>query len=83
MTTSLDRHLLDTVTASLDPLHQSAAMHYPGEPSARQPAHTMYGGAHLFRADSAAKLGEKSWRMSSGLPIPDWLPRYINASSKS
>ena len=30
---------------------------YPGEPEERQPVHTVYGGAHLFRADSAPKLG--------------------------
>lgn len=31
---------------------------YPGESGRRQPVHTVYGGAHLFRADSAAKLGK-------------------------
>lgn len=30
---------------------------FPGEPEDRQPVHTVYGGAHLFRADSAQKLG--------------------------
>ena len=30
---------------------------FPGEPEDRQPVHTVYGGAHLFRADSARKLG--------------------------
>ena len=29
----------------------------PGEPEDRQPVHTVYGGAHLFRSDSAQKLG--------------------------
>ncbi len=29
----------------------------PGERVGRQPVHTFYGGAHLFRADTAAKLG--------------------------
>ena len=29
----------------------------PGESGARQPVHTVYGGAHLFRFDSASKLG--------------------------
>jgi citrate lyase beta subunit len=29
----------------------------PGETGDRQPVHTVYGGAHLFRADSAPKLG--------------------------
>jgi citrate lyase beta subunit len=30
---------------------------YPGETGARQPVHTVYGGAHLFAADLAPKLG--------------------------
>lgn len=30
---------------------------YPGEPNDRQPVHTVYGGAHLFRRDSAKRLG--------------------------
>lgn len=31
--------------------------YYPGDSAARQPIHTVYGGAHLFKADSAKKLG--------------------------
>lgn len=31
---------------------------YPGESGRRQPVHTVYGGAHVFRADTAARLGE-------------------------
>ena len=30
---------------------------FPGDPEERQPVHTVYGGAHLFRADTAKKLG--------------------------
>lgn len=33
---------------------------YPGDPAGRQPVHTVYGGAHLFHADSAAALGRKA-----------------------
>jgi citrate lyase beta subunit len=31
---------------------------FPGEGSQRQPVHTVYGGAHLFTANTAPKLGE-------------------------
>ncbi len=31
---------------------------HPGEPERRQPVHTVYGGAHLFKADTARRLGE-------------------------
>ncbi len=35
---------------------------YPGDSGARQPVHTVYGGAHLFSADTAKKLGELAVR---------------------
>jgi citrate lyase beta subunit len=35
---------------------------YPGESDRRQAVHTVYGGAHLFKADSTAKLGEVALR---------------------
>src|SRR5437588_124723 len=35
---------------------------YPGETGRRQPVHTVYGGAHLFRADSASRLGKVAER---------------------
>ncbi len=51
-----------TMTAALfAPLQQATAAFdalYPGESDRRQPAHTVYGGAHLFRANSARKLGQ-------------------------
>jgi citrate lyase beta subunit len=30
---------------------------YPGESGERQPVHTVYGGAHLFKADTAVRIG--------------------------
>ena len=35
---------------------------YPGDRADRQPVHTVYGGAHLFKADIAAKLGAAAQR---------------------
>ncbi len=35
---------------------------YPGDSGARQPVHTVYGGAHLFSSDTARKLGEIALR---------------------
>ena len=34
------------------------ARQYPGDSGARQAVHTVYGGAHLFKAETPAKLGE-------------------------
>src|SRR3989440_7997903 len=36
--------------------------HYPGESNRRQAVHTVYGGAHLFKAESAQKLGAVALR---------------------
>ena len=33
------------------------ARRYPGDPAARQPVHTVYGGAQLFAPETTAKLG--------------------------
>jgi citrate lyase beta subunit len=35
---------------------------YPGDSGARQPVHTVYGGAHLFASDTATKLGQLALR---------------------
>jgi citrate lyase beta subunit len=36
---------------------------YPGESGRRQPVHVVYGGAHLFKADTAARLGATALRV--------------------
>ncbi|CAN5186619.1 aldolase/citrate lyase family protein [soil metagenome] len=33
------------------------AQRYPGESGRRQPVHTVYGGAHIFKSDTAVRLG--------------------------
>ncbi|MEA2561206.1 MAG: hypothetical protein QOH06_2710 [Acidobacteriota bacterium] len=35
---------------------------YPGDSGRRQPVHTVYGGAHLFKADTASRLGTLALR---------------------
>ncbi|MCA1826105.1 MAG: phosphoenolpyruvate kinase [Myxococcales bacterium] len=46
------------IVARLKTSHEAIARHYPGEAGARQPVHTVYGGAHLFKSDTTRKLGE-------------------------
>lgn len=36
---------------------------YPGDSGRRQPVHTVYGGAHLFKADTASRLGALALRV--------------------
>ena len=47
----------DGLRSRLDAAGAELALRYPGESPKRQPVHTVYGGAHLFRSDTAAKLG--------------------------
>jgi citrate lyase beta subunit len=48
---------LRAALARLRTTNARAARDYPGESAARQPVHSFYGGAHLFKADSAARIG--------------------------
>jgi citrate lyase beta subunit len=50
------------VTERLRDANAAFAKKYPGESGRRQPVHTVYGGAHLFRADTARKLGAQALR---------------------
>jgi len=57
---SLAADSLKDVVAPLRRAHEAFASRYPGPRGNRQPVHTVYGGAHLFRADTAKRLGEKA-----------------------
>ena len=60
--TTLPDPTLREIVARLKTSHQTIARHYPGEAGTRQPVHTVYGGAHLFKSDTTKKLGELSLR---------------------
>jgi citrate lyase beta subunit len=55
-TTIPDKSLI-VILDLLDKSNVSVAERFPGDSSARQPVHVVYGGAHLFKADAAQKLG--------------------------
>src|SRR5213594_668520 len=55
--TSLAAGELETVAGRLRAANLAFARRYPGEAASRQPVHTVYGGAQLFRGDAAQKLG--------------------------
>jgi hypothetical protein len=60
MKTTIIAPHLDTLAK---PLHAALApfmRRFPGNAGERQPVHTVYGGAHLFKSDTARKLGEKA-----------------------
>ncbi len=66
----LKEESLKPVLQRLETANAETNARYPGESTERQPVHTVYGGAHLFRADSAAKLGEIA-RQSMKAYAPD------------
>lgn len=48
------------ICARLQSANADLAERYPGDPTGRQPVHTVYGGAHLFRHDVASRLGKRA-----------------------
>src|SRR3954447_11266668 len=55
--TTIPDKSLPAILDSLDKANVGVAEQFPGDSSARQPVHVVYGGAHLFTADAAQKLG--------------------------
>ena len=62
MTISLNETLIRNIDQSLRASNSAFMNIYPGETGRRQPVHTVYGGAHLFRFDSAQRLGQVAER---------------------
>ncbi len=57
MKTSLSDESKKGVVARLEKANQEFASRYPGESGRRQPVHTVYGGAQLFKSDTTRRLG--------------------------
>lgn len=91
MNLTLSDKTISQVTESLRVANLAAMEDYPGETGRRQPVHTVYGGAHLFKSDSAARLGKVAARALAdhapdfvifaralGLPRSDELPDVLD-----
>src|SRR6185436_10939723 len=72
MTKSLTEESLGDLTIKLREANTNFARIYPGETGKRQPVHTVYGGAHLFKSDSASRLGALA-RRSLDQFAPDFI----------
>jgi citrate lyase beta subunit len=72
MTSSLSDASLTELIGPLRQANEEFSRHYPGETGRRQPVHTVYGGAHLFKSDSAPRLGSLA-RRSLDQFAPDFL----------
>src|SRR5216683_5231165 len=55
--TTIPENALVVFLDTLDTANVRVAELFPGDSPQRQPVHTFYGGAHLFKADAANKLG--------------------------
>lgn len=60
--TSLTDASLAELQARLAAANEEIGDRYPGDRPDRQPVHTVYGGAHLFKSTTAGKLGELGLR---------------------
>src|SRR6476619_7870889 len=59
---TLSQEAMASLYEALRPANAATKRLYPGDSGARQPVHTVYGGAHLFTSDTAKKLGELALR---------------------
>jgi hypothetical protein len=73
--------IVDQAKAELDALgkaNRAFMKLYPGDRAARQPVHTVYGGAQLYKAETTRRLGELALRsMQSFARDPDELMRGV------
>jgi len=72
MNPSLSPDSITDLTDRLRTANEEFTSHYPGETGSRQPVHTVYGGAHLFKSDTAVRLGSLA-RRSLDQFAPDFL----------
>jgi citrate lyase beta subunit len=77
----------DTITPVLERLHHSNtdfARMFPGDSAARQPVHTVYGGAQIFKSDTAQKLGRVALdTVKEYAPTPAALARALKLSGSA
>jgi citrate lyase beta subunit len=59
---SLEGDEISQIVAALSDANKRFMERYSGESNRRQAVHTVYGGAHIFKSDSAPKLGEVALR---------------------
>jgi citrate lyase beta subunit len=82
MKTSLDRAFLTEASAALREANTAFARAHPGESPGRQPVHTVYGGAQLFKSDSVPKLGAIALRaLDQYAPRPATLGKALGISA--
>ena len=60
------------ILSQLSVANKSFDSNYPGKSLQRQPVHTIYGGAHLFKAETAQKMGQLALNN-----LADFAPNFV------
>jgi citrate lyase beta subunit len=80
--TTIPDKSLASILDVLDKTNVGVAERFPGDSPARQPVHVVYGGAHLFNADAAQKLGAIALRsLREHAPDPGSLASALGLES--
>jgi citrate lyase beta subunit len=72
MNRSLSPETLIDLAEKLSMAHAEFQNRYPGATGNRQPVHSVYGGAHLFRANTAQRFGELAVRA-----LDEYAPDFV------
>jgi citrate lyase beta subunit len=72
METCFDDPSVSDILSRLDSANETFVNHYPGESSNRQPVHTVYGGAQLFKAETTQKMGKVALKS-----LQDYAPNFV------
>jgi citrate lyase beta subunit len=73
MTRTLNADFLREIAARLELAHKAQERRYPGASPDRRPIHVVYGGAHLFRAGTARRLGDIALRS-----LDEFAPDFVS-----
>jgi citrate lyase beta subunit len=81
MKTSLTDDATREIITTLQQANTEFARVYPGDTGRRQPVHTVYGGAHLFKSDTPQRLGALALRsLQQFAPDPRAFADALNLS---
>jgi citrate lyase beta subunit len=82
--TSLSESIIHETLLPLQKANKGFSRTYPGESPNRQPVHTVYGGAHLFKSNAAQKLGEVGLRtLKEYAPEPEIFGKILDLGDLS
>lgn len=73
MTAKFKRSGIEAALGRLSKANRKHEAEFPGDSPERQPVHTVYGGAHLFKAETAAALGSSAQRT-----LQTYAPDYVS-----